>query len=96
VPSQNGADPVCLQPHRNISELLCSASNRTGLILVTLWRPSQNGWGKQNKKTVLKEWEKKKKKTITFFFRVISPDITRTESDYFNYHYLFTHFQFII
>ena len=50
VPSQYGAEPVCLQPHRNISELLCSASNRTGLILVTLWLPSQNGWGKTKEK----------------------------------------------
>lgn len=58
VPSQNGGEPVCLHPHRKISELVTSATNRTGLIWVTLCLPSQNG---------CKEYENLKKSFLFFF-----------------------------
>lgn len=58
VPSQNGGEPVCLHPHRKISELVTSATNRTGLIWVTLCLPSQNG---------CKEYENLKKNFLFFF-----------------------------
>src|SRR5512135_1262879 len=43
VPSQNGLLADCLQPH-NATFWLCVISNLTGVMLVVLCEPSQNGW----------------------------------------------------
>src|SRR5580704_220267 len=43
VPSQNGGERVCLQPHRTTSPLVL-AVKRIGRNVDPTWDPSQNGW----------------------------------------------------